>query len=497
MAAWRKTLGSGLPLLHYSPAIAAAWLLITMSVGGLLPAPAFVLCLSLLSWLRLRADGRLFDRSPDAAVWLLLCAVYLSTFRWHGGDDMPNSLLPFSILRHGTLSLDPVLTPWFTGKIDDFTVVFHGIHLSVFPVAPGLLALPFYLVTAAFHSTVSEPALHGLSKLSGAAITALSAVVLRRALKGRCSEGFSLTLTLMYGLGTWAFSVSSQALWQHGPSALGVALGLWGLNEKGRKHDVVAGFGFSLAVACRPDCIFFAIAATIWILLSNPRRISGFLLGAAIPAAQLAGYWVWYTGRLSPPELSVQTRAFAGFQPGAVAGLMLSPTRGLFTFFPAAAFGIWGAWRARDTLPRLMVLSIAGLVVTLSFRDTWYGGSTFGTRYFAASAMVLCWAAASLEPWLAASRRRALAFKASAVFSVLVHSAGAYLLWPGSTQWDIEKETLWSWSLHPVINTVTTDGALKSLPFFIRVTILCAAVYGITLGSGLPLLHSPREQHSG
>ena len=125
--------------------LAALWLIAAMALGGLVPAPAFALCLALLAALRIRSGGKLFARFPDAALGLTLLAVYLSTFRWHGGDDAPNSLLHFCILRHGTLTLEPVLDPWFTGtpgKLDNFTVLHLGKHLSVFPIAPALLTLP-------------------------------------------------------------------------------------------------------------------------------------------------------------------------------------------------------------------------------------------------------------------------------------------------------------------------------------------------------------------
>ncbi|MBI4061420.1 MAG: hypothetical protein HY403_08330, partial [Elusimicrobia bacterium] len=387
--------------------LAALWLLGAMSLGGLVPAPAFALCLALLAALWRRSGGKLFARHPDAALVLTLLAAYLSTFRWHGGDDAPNSLLPFCLLRHGTLTLEPMLDPWFSGKLDNFTVLHLGKRLSIYPIAPGLLALPVYLVTALSGAEISEPALHGLSKLSGALITALSAAALRRGLKGRCSDEFALALSFLYGLGTWAFSVSSQALWQHGPAALGIGLALWGFNAEGRRFDALPGFGLGLAAAARPDSVFFLAAGAAFLLIFDRRRLAGAALGAAVPLGLLAAYWLAYTGRLRPPEADFQARIFRDFQPSAFFGLLASPTRGLFLFFPPAAFGLFSAWRSRDALTRLMTAACAGPWLLLCFYDTWVGGSTFGPRYFAVAALVLCWAMAGLEPWLAASPRRA------------------------------------------------------------------------------------------
>lgn len=454
---------------------AASWLLSALAVGSLAPAPAFTLCLALLALLWIRSDGKPFERFPHSALGLSLLAVYLSTFRWHGGDDAPNSLLPFCLLRHGTLTLEPVLNPWFVGKLDNFTVTHLGRHLSIYPIAPGVLALPVYLVPALSGAVISEPALHGLSKLSGSLITALSAVALLRALKGRCSPGFALSLSFLYGLGTWAFSVSSQALWQHGPAALGVALALWGFNEKGFLYDALAGFGLGLSVAARPDSVFFLAAGGLYVLFFARKRLPGFLAGAAVPLGLLAAYWLAYTGRLRPPESEFQARIFRDFQLDAFWGLIASPTRGLFLFFPPAAFGLLAAWRSRDPLVRLMTAACAGPWLLLCFYNTWVGGSTFGPRYFAVAALVLCWATAGLESWLSASKDRALAFSAAAAVAIMTHAAGGYLLWPGSDQFDAEKADLWRWTLHPLANVVTHDGALRSLPFLARVLILIAA----------------------
>jgi hypothetical protein len=456
--------------------LAGLWLFAEMFRGGLVPAPAFVLCAALFAWLWRHSGGKPYARHPDAALGLTLLAVYLSTFRWHGGDDAPNSLIPFCILRYGTLTLEPVLDPWFAGKADNFTVMHQGLHLSVFPLAPGILALPVYIVTALSGAVVREPALHGLSKLSGSLITALSAVALHRALKGRCSDKFALALCFVYGLGTWAFSVSSQALWQHGPAALGIALALWGFNGKGRRFDVLAGFGLGLAVAARPDSVFFAAAGAAYVLLFDRKRLPGFALGAAVPAALLAAYWLAYTGRLRPPESETHARIFRDFQPSAFFGLIMSPTRGILFYFPPAVFGVLAAWRSRDALTRLMTAACAGPWLLLCFYDVWVAGGTFGPRYFAVVALVLCWAMAGLEPWLAASRLRARLWAASAASAMLVHAAGGYLLWPGSEDHAIQKATLWFWSLHPLANVVTSGGALRSLPFFARFLILCAAL---------------------
>ena len=123
-----------------------------------------------------------------------------------------------------------------------------------------------------------------------------------------------------------------------------------------------------------------------------------------------------------------------------------------------------------------MTAACAGPWLMLCFYDTWVGGSTFGPRYFAVSALTLCWATASLESWLAAKRIRARLWAASAAVALMTHAAGGYLLWPGSDQFAAEKRELWRWTLHPIVNMLTGEGALRSLTLTGRVMIFLAAM---------------------
>src|SRR2546423_1401693 len=89
-----------------------------------------------------RGDRPWYEAKPGELLFLGSLALYLSTFRWKGGDDIPTSLLPFCILRHGTISLEP-FRGLFSGELKNcFTVEGPRQLLSVYPVASSVLALP-------------------------------------------------------------------------------------------------------------------------------------------------------------------------------------------------------------------------------------------------------------------------------------------------------------------------------------------------------------------
>lgn len=449
--------------------LCAAATLFELARGGVPWTPAFFLCAAVL-WALKDADGG-WKARPAWTIFFAALAAYLSTFRWHGGDDIPNSLLPFSLLRHGTLTLDPVLHPWLTDKTAGFTVaISEGRHLSIFPLGPGLLAIPVYVIPILFDAPLSEPFLHNLSKLAAGIITAASVAVLWHALKDRCSRLWAANLCALYGLGSWSWSVSSQALYQHGPGQLGVSLGLLGLTREGWRWSVLAGLGLGLAVVSRPDSVYFFAAGLAFLLFHRRDRLIPAAAGAAAPIVLMLSYWLYYTGRLRPPESEFQKALFTSFQPEAFFGLILSPTRGLLFFFPLAAFGFWSAWRSRRQAPLAawMAAAFLGPWIMLCFYSNYVGGNTFGPRYFSIAALALAFACAPLEERVRSSRPLLAAWSFLLVFSISTHAFGGYFNWPGSTAIELEKLQLWDASLHPLVNILAPGGALKGLAPWMR-----------------------------
>ena len=460
-------------------AIASTAFLVESARGGFPATAAFAAAVAGI-WLASvqRAASPWSDR-PALGVFLVCFAAYLSTFRWHGGDDLPNTLVPLALLRHGTLALDVFYEAWFANlpQPSDFVLRTPGGLLSVYPIAPGLLALPVFAVPAFAAPPMSSEYLHQLSKVSGALVTAASAAVLYKAAACRATREWALLLAFLYGIGSWAFSVCGQAIWQHGAASLGVALALWGLSREGRGRDVLAGFGMGLSVASRPDHVFFLAAALAFVLWKRRDRLPGVLLGGAVPALLLFWYWVHYTGRLRPPEFGVQASGFGGFHPPALAALLFSPHRGLFFFFPAAVFGLWAAWRRRaEGLAPLLVAGFLAQIIFYCFYENWVGGRSFGTRYFSSFSAALCWILAGVEDELRASPRALAAFLFSAAACLLLHAVGGYFSWPGDWVIADTVANVWDWRLHPFIFVFAKGGGLGSLAWPLQALAAAAAL---------------------
>ena len=206
----------------------------------------------------------------------------------------------------------------------------------------------------------------------------------------------------------------------------------------------------------------------------------GFIAGALAPLGFLAGYWLYYTGRLSPPELAIrQAGLFRSFQPEAFIAMALRPTRGLLLFFPVAAFGFWGAWRAgaRALSAWLAAGSLATLIF-LSHYANWTAGMTFGPRYLSGAALALAFVCADLEKAILSRPRLLSAWAAAGTFGLLVHGLGAYLRWPGSYGVNVQRAQVWDWAQHPAAFLFNASGGLGGLPpagrWLVGLTILAA-----------------------
>ncbi|MBI5202600.1 MAG: hypothetical protein HY925_13500 [Elusimicrobia bacterium] len=460
--------------------LALLWTAAALWRGGVVWTPAFLAALFGLFWLCL-AEKRAWESRPELFLFLASSAIYLSSFRWHGGDDLPTSLVPFALLRDHTFALDGWLSPFLDGgKAQDFTIaVQNGHRISIYPVAGALLALPFYILPALSGLAPTEVFLHNISKVSATAIAAVTVAILYRALAAKTSREWAFTLAACFAFGTWSFSLSSQALWQHGPATLGIALGLWGFSQTGFRADVLAGFGFAFAASARPDNFWLAAAAGLCVLANRRSRVLGFSLGAAVPAVLLVGYWVYYSGKPVPPESDLQRVMFTGFQPEAFAALLVSPTRGLLWYSPFVLFGAWAAVRRGTAESRWLLGGSVAAWIFFSCYGAWVGGGTYGARYFAGVCAVLTYALAEAEDELRCSK----AFALAAGFSILVHALGAYLNWPGTSHLPTQKLQAWWWSLHPWLFLLSPEGGLKGLPMAGRVVAFLATGGLVVWGS--------------
>ena len=177
-------------------------------------------------------------RGTPWLVFLMALAVYLSTGqKVNTGDAVPASLIPITLLQHGTVRLDEftsILKERYHDAITPGQQLPYFIEqtprgvVSYFPIGAGLVATPVLalpiLVIASTTSPSTEEWLDRAQTLqfyAAAIITAATASLFWLICESLGFRfWFGLGLTALYAFGSQAFCTSSQILWQHGPGVL-------------------------------------------------------------------------------------------------------------------------------------------------------------------------------------------------------------------------------------------------------------------------------------
>jgi hypothetical protein len=397
------------------------------------------------------------------ALFLVLFAIYLLNFRQRGaGDSIPTRRLPFSLLREGNLNLDE-----FTWERNErgalpYYVHYHDGHIySVTTVATALVVTPLYVLPAwwlshrglAYDDVPARVLEVVMERIAAAIITALSAAVLFLTLCRLTTRRWAIALTLIYGLGTSAWSISSQALWVHGLAQLTLAVLSLILIAPAPSSAalVLAGLVTALSVANRPQTAILAAVVFLFLAVRHRRRVLYFAgLPALVGVALLAYNYAIFSTALGGYGSFAH---FNGSLPAGVAGLLLSPNRGLLVFTPIMAFALWGAvrvWRVAAP-PWLRWLSVALLLHVLVYAlfKEWWAGYTYGPRYFSdvLPALVL-FLVYGLVPYCRMAPMRAVA-AALALYGVAVQAIGVYAaddVWNREpTPLELAPRRVWDW----------------------------------------------------
>lgn len=365
---------------------------------------------------------------------LLLFALSFANVRdiW-SPDVLPNALLPFTLLREGNVNYDEFvfreppdqtkrLPPVRNDRIDAQAYFFRACGVStlaeaphaprsrggppapgpndhvcsVFPPGMGFLALPFFLpFVLAGANALDLAMLLRVGHMAAAFYEVLAALLLWAVLRRFVSERWSLALVLLYFLGTSVRTVSSQALWQHAGVHLAVAVALWiVLVERPLSlvRAALAGFVLGLGGVVRQTTAILSVGiagprwpAPRWY---GPRPVLAVLLallGAAAGLVPLFAFnWLVFG---SPFEQGYGTKPFDGSILEGLAGLLVSPSRGLFVYEPWSVFALVSlalvTFRAGHIADRLGTLFAVWLLVLLLYATyaEWWGGRVFGPRF--------------------------------------------------------------------------------------------------------------------
>jgi hypothetical protein len=397
----------------------------------------------------------------------LLVGVALSVYLLNGRfvestDTLGNELLPLSLLERGTLTFDRYYVPRNadgTYPIGEAAVVAGSVPakylyrvapeldtrsipwwfsrvgghvVSLYPVAPGILNTPVFFAASLLGVDLPDNVVP-LTHITTSVIAALSVLAMYLCLRlFGAAERSAIYLSIAFAFGTAVWSANSRSLYQHGAATLLITAALAALLTRRPRLVAAAGLLLGLAVTTRPTNIIIAAALALYVLRHERRAFAGFAALAAIPALLLSWYsWVYWGTPLALGQGQDLARFTASEPAIALAGLLLSPNRGLLVFSPIFFFSIGYAVYLvvrRAGPPLLHYLIWSGVVLTALYTlwADWPGGHTYGYRFLIELVPGLTLLLAAAWPRLIEPRPslRAL-FMLALLASIYVHGLGA------------------------------------------------------------------------
>lgn len=453
---------------------------------------------------REEAHVALNPRGARRTAVVLFCAivlVYLVNARnVTTGDTWASRYVPFSLLNRHTLAVDPYIDrltrPFLEGKVEwglYFAAQSRGHWMSSYPILTPLLVTPLYVPAAWYvqhkHLDPGSDAMMFVSlameKISAALLAALGVAVLYLALRRIVSARASLLLALVYALACPTWSISGQALWLQNVNELALALLIWALVRDDGSRRAAAWIGLACALSMANKLsnalvVFPVMAWFCWHVLRSvgaeaKPRLTAFFMPLVVLGSLVIAYNFYYFGNLfGAYEATFKTLGYGGIEGGfhgswlkGMAGLLISPNRGLFIFVPWTVFAIWGAvvMVRRDFRGWMPWLAGGALLHFLFYAklERWYGGYTFGPRYLVDLLPLLAfWMIPFFERPRGAALNAVLTLTIALAFGVQVLGAFCY----PNGDWnakpvsiDIARERVWDWHDMQLVRTLRAGPA--------------------------------------
>ncbi|MBV8245418.1 MAG: hypothetical protein JOZ38_05825 [Candidatus Eremiobacteraeota bacterium] len=390
------------------------------------------------------------------AVFLGTFGIYMSNGIFLGaGDSVGTTEFAFNALQRHRLDFDEFRKTDFTRAGAHYGFVQARNHhlTTMFPIGTAILTFPAYalLYVKDGHQRITAPRYERtrrrVEKRMAALIAALCAVIFLATALLFTTPLQAGAATVVFALGTEMWTIGSQALWQHAPVNLGLLAMVYCL-IRGSRAQGLAVVWFSLAGICcgflpviRPTSLIFSAATLIFLAFRLRWRFTFFVLGFAIGVAP-GILWNWQMFHSLSGGYGNDLHLFANSAVPALArfaGLLVSPSRGLFVYTPVLLFSLAALGtllRSSDFEARLLLTlaaASAALVGCYAFYTQWWGGWTYGPRFLTdivgvGALLLALWLPRDLGAFARGSWRVRAATAAccvAAIYSIAVQYVGA------------------------------------------------------------------------
>lgn len=349
-------------------------------------------------------DERLASRIAAASIFVTAFFVFWLSPVYQGGDSKYSMLVSEGLLQHGTFRLDsyhiPRLPPKYgedhiqNGDMYQLDVV--GDHLyHFFPPGSPVLSAPYVALMNAFgvsaanpDQTFDEQGEETIQRSLAALLMALLALVFFKTSRLLLPVGWSALAALGSAFGTQIWSTASRAVWSQTWEALLLGVVVWMLlaEETNRRklNPILLGSTLAWMYFVRPSSAVCVVAVTVYMFIFQRRLFLSYCLTGAMWLAGFVAY-SWHNFHHVLPDYYMANRLQFGIFRVALAGNLISPSRGVFVFVPWLFFVVYLLVRFRRTqafghLVWLSVVIAAAQIIIASGFAHWWGGSSYGAR---------------------------------------------------------------------------------------------------------------------
>jgi hypothetical protein len=408
----------------------------------------------------------------DAGAALVLAAALFVVYNMNGRelanfDSQPTKYAARELLVRGTLGLNHVVgrSPDLVNR-SGFVLArdsrYRSAYSPVPAVAAAAIAWPLWKIGAVDIRAPLAPSL--IAALAASLVTAAAAALVFLMARRRLALPGAAILAIGFGLGTGLWPTVSQTLWQHETAILGLTMAMFAFtrDEIRLREAVLIGAGLALAGSSRMQ-----LAPSILIVIAGVGVRAGrgtFALAATITGTAAVGMMFlnlrWFGSVLGAAPMlealhaTVHHEAYSfAFNAEGLAGLLVSPNRGLLVFSPVVLIAAAGApaLRGRWTNPlRWCAMAAAAQYLFYGSYSVWWGGHTYGPRYMLDVLPLLAPLGVEGLAHLRAPLGRGLA-AAALTWSIVVSATGAFS-YPHE-RWNLNPvnvdrfhERLWDWS---------------------------------------------------
>jgi Dolichyl-phosphate-mannose-protein mannosyltransferase len=304
-----------------------------------------------------RRDSPAADRRAAVALVVLALTVYNLNFRViQDGDTTPARALPFALWRTGSVRLDPVaglVTAVPPGKpYHEAYWVWRspaGHLYSCYPIVTPLLVSPLYAPAVAWLAwrgweawRLENTALR-MEKIAASLLASLSVGLFYLLARRQADPRRAFLAAVAYGFATGTWVISSQALWLHGAAELLAVCALLAATAEPRPATLAAaGLAAGLMAGNRPPDALLAAGILVYIVARRGRQALWALAAAAAALAPVVAYnlavFRHLAGGYAVSGLAGPHPFYAHPLLPGVAGLLLSPAKGLLVFSPFLLF---------------------------------------------------------------------------------------------------------------------------------------------------------------